>query len=778
MEKLSHNNCSDTESIEALNKKSRTISGQDCEFNFRESRNFFSPERVEEHCEKSEHSIKVVNSADGLNETSQGEQSVKASQGKTTRLPKVKISEPEKNKHRQKTRKRTLRSPSSIVKTVKRRQSARHVTDVSSAKNNNSEYYTDSESECYQTPPATPLRSVKITPKKIKQKGPKQSAWQIGVSKFFKKHNNMSDSEVVNMDCNEPNTVNGDEGARSEKTTEAVVSTTEKEIFAELQSNATTIDKMQNEDPPKVIDLKTVMNMFKRLQKSKVEDKKAAATSVDKDWKEKVDKFIQDSSSKIDEKQSVSNSEIIAEVNWLRRKEKIASRTIQRLYDINMELSTRLDNLEINNAKRCFTITGLNIEAKKDEAINIIESFVLQELGLTIRVEDTYEIVRGPPSSTRVVVLQSQKEKYEVLKAKQLLKGLLNDYEVPFYINDFHPVSQNEKRKYENSVHELNQELPKDDQKNISFRGGNLYIDETLKPPRVYPPQPEDILDVPDDQLQRILDTKLSPGPKIEQSNSEFKAYCISISDHDEIQDAYCKMRWVHAAARHIVCAYIIPNQEFHETKGHCDDGEFGAGRKILDMMKENNIENRAIFVVRYYGGVKMGSDRFDCYLQAAKGVIQQNPTNSVLNKDQIIEKKDEQSSDQRQQTQQKTTQSRYVRGRGRSANHYRPKNYINKPAYRSSYNPAYQPSNSERRHSFSYSAAVRGSGGTYRSQYSVRGAKPASTKYQGTSNKRPRYSSSQEGSPPHIPHRLRETRSNEAQPAWSEGTDRDWQQD
>ena len=46
---------------------------------------------------------------------------------------------------------------------------------------------------------------------------------------------------------------------------------------------------------------------------------------------------------------------------------------------------------------------------------------------------------------------------------------------------------------------------------------------------------------------------------------------------------------------------------------------------------------NRVVFVSRKYGGTRMGSDRFECYLQAAKATIIANPKNTVLDCNQSI---------------------------------------------------------------------------------------------------------------------------------------------
>lgn len=57
------------------------------------------------------------------------------------------------------------------------------------------------------------------------------------------------------------------------------------------------------------------------------------------------------------------------------------------------------------------------------------------------------------------------------------------------------------------------------------------------------------------------------------------------------------------------------------------DDGESGAGMVILRMLEREDLRDHVIVVTRWYGGVKLGGDRFrrvqDCvraYLEARAG--------------------------------------------------------------------------------------------------------------------------------------------------------------
>ena len=76
---------------------------------------------------------------------------------------------------------------------------------------------------------------------------------------------------------------------------------------------------------------------------------------------------------------------------------------------------------------------------------------------------------------------------------------------------------------------------------------------------------------------------------------------------------------------------------EDHYCKDFCDDDELGAGRILLQLLIDNKIECKAIFVARKYGGTKMGASRFHCYQKAAIAAIQKRPFNQLLKVEQHI---------------------------------------------------------------------------------------------------------------------------------------------
>lgn len=91
----------------------------------------------------------------------------------------------------------------------------------------------------------------------------------------------------------------------------------------------------------------------------------------------------------------------------------------------------------------------------------------------------------------------------------------------------------------------------------------------------------------------------------IEIKKSKFISYYYDISEIDEIKNILNDIRDKNKKARHIVYAY-----KFNNTAGKSDDKEpIGtAGLPLYNLLEMNNLNNKLIVVVRYFGGIKLGA--------------------------------------------------------------------------------------------------------------------------------------------------------------------------
>jgi len=112
---------------------------------------------------------------------------------------------------------------------------------------------------------------------------------------------------------------------------------------------------------------------------------------------------------------------------------------------------------------------------------------------------------------------------------------------------------------------------------------------------------------LPDTQGIKPYNTIAGTGEsEIVISKSRFLGYCMPVSSESEAQARIVEIRKKHWDARHVCYAFCIADGPTRST----DDGEPSgtAGAPILNVLTQNEIRNALCAVVRYFGGVLLGT--------------------------------------------------------------------------------------------------------------------------------------------------------------------------
>lgn len=92
------------------------------------------------------------------------------------------------------------------------------------------------------------------------------------------------------------------------------------------------------------------------------------------------------------------------------------------------------------------------------------------------------------------------------------------------------------------------------------------------------------------------------------EKRSKFLAFAFHVTNEEEIKEIVSEYRKKYYDARHVCWAYMLGAQrtEFRAN----DDGEPSstAGKPILGQINKNELTDILIIVVRYYGGVNLGT--------------------------------------------------------------------------------------------------------------------------------------------------------------------------
>ena len=107
-----------------------------------------------------------------------------------------------------------------------------------------------------------------------------------------------------------------------------------------------------------------------------------------------------------------------------------------------------------------------------------------------------------------------------------------------------------------------------------------------------------------------------------EVNRSKFLTYLVLISEYDGLQE---KLKREHPKANHVVYALRYLNEFEQVVENFSDDGEPKgcAGMPVLNVLRGEELINCAVLIVRYFGGIKLGTGGMArAYALAVKNVI------------------------------------------------------------------------------------------------------------------------------------------------------------
>lgn len=112
------------------------------------------------------------------------------------------------------------------------------------------------------------------------------------------------------------------------------------------------------------------------------------------------------------------------------------------------------------------------------------------------------------------------------------------------------------------------------------------------------------------------------------EKRSKFLAFAYPVETVDEVKAKVAELSKKYFDARHVCWAYMLgaDSSEFQWS----DNGEPSgtAGKPILGQMRSAGVTNAAIAVVRYFGGIKLGtSGLISAYREAARLAIEEAGT-------------------------------------------------------------------------------------------------------------------------------------------------------
>ncbi len=98
-----------------------------------------------------------------------------------------------------------------------------------------------------------------------------------------------------------------------------------------------------------------------------------------------------------------------------------------------------------------------------------------------------------------------------------------------------------------------------------------------------------------------------------EEKRSKFYCYAYHVSSRDEIKKVSEELKKEHKKARHILkaCRYEM-SENVYTVESSENQEPISSMKKLVSVMEKREVKNIAIFIVRYFGGTKLGASRLE----------------------------------------------------------------------------------------------------------------------------------------------------------------------
>ncbi|XP_062615563.1 uncharacterized protein LOC134277265 [Saccostrea cucullata] len=181
---------------------------------------------------------------------------------------------------------------------------------------------------------------------------------------------------------------------------------------------------------------------------------------------------------------------------------------------------------------------------------------------------------------------------------------------LPFYITPQSPVQVNETRR---KLVELNSKYWSENIKTrvvgdkLVFPNGSVYRD------KVKTPNAEEILQLDQKEQQKLEEIEVKRSNTHTESGNQISAAAVEVETYAKVRNFYKKISMdpVYGRANHNILVYHFKDNSGTIHDGYCDDGEFGAGRKMLKILQDENFTNVSVVISRMMGK-HLGPKRFD----------------------------------------------------------------------------------------------------------------------------------------------------------------------
>lgn len=270
---------------------------------------------------------------------------------------------------------------------------------------------------------------------------------------------------------------------------------------------------------------------------------------------------------------------------------------------------------------------------QKENCKEKVVTFLQKKMDLEISASQVWKAHRlgyRKADKVRPMVIKAAYEAKELIMENiGKLKGQKNGKtDLPLFISEQMPEGVVESKKKISArvqhLRSLDEGKPPSERKEIKIVNNKVLINGKVDEPEVKPPQPSDLFTTAEKQAEiDDINSRMVETVSKEIKKSVFTALAVTVSTLTEVNNAYIAVAQRFPAADHIMIGYGLKDQDSGKIKiGNCDDREYGGSINIRKVLSEEKQRDTAIFVVRKFGGVHIGAERFHTIQEMARQAL------------------------------------------------------------------------------------------------------------------------------------------------------------
>lgn len=365
----------------------------------------------------------------------------------------------------------------------------------------------------------------------------------------------------------------------------------------------------------------TLIEMMQQLQKSMndIQDGLTVQNSYKAELEDKMENIQECQSHQADEIQ-----ELKLDLKQCLNQVKFLSGVVTR-QEQQIDMLTRRQTLAFQKSMSSNLVFAGIKETQGENVFQVVQAFIEQNLEISelIPLESAQRFGKG---KNRPILLELRhvRDKRKIFERVSKLKGQRNSDGDFYFVSEQLPEEFNENKRRINDLITENKKKPTEEQMSMKVSRGTLLVNGTPYNKAVQAPRVSEVLHPTATIIHLSDELEYHSGKAEYMENSKFQGFAVAVKDHDDVNAAYYRIKLKYPAATHISCAYRLPGNNGPQNQDFCDDGEHGAGRTMLNLLKSEKLMNIAIFMVRIYGGKNIGPARFDIFKQVCLAAIKE----------------------------------------------------------------------------------------------------------------------------------------------------------